>query len=796
MPGLRSGGFSPFSAVFGRSFMEITRRTFLFYIGAVGSLAALETTVGCSLGRNNLSPVDKKSELVGSATRWTFSQVPYPLPLPRDTTARIRKNGWDSGIPRSEYEINDTLTVPEGYTWRVLAKWGDVFGPTSDSSKQIRFGYNCDYTALIPRRGKSGEFWLCVNHEYVSLRPWQQGYRDVYGTDLPELKVVPNTKKIIISKPGEIQRSVPYLDISKIADSSDAVVAARILSQSALEEMGVSILHVKSHPDGSIHVISDSPDHKRITTTQYINCALSARPTISGPVRLIVEEVHGTACNCSGGTTPWGSLLTCEENIQDMVAEYVTPEGKSFPPPFFTAEGKGEVLSLPVGWQGAGAASDSELDSRSFGWVTEIDPETGDLVKHSSLGRFRHENITLHVAQGSPLVAYMGDDRRGGHVWKFKSDAIVESLSSPSNSRLFEKGVLYAAKFDEDFSGHWIPLLPETKLVVPQPGKMAGGMMILPSRPEGGGIRVTDIPSGEYSIRVESYIKKIEDFTGKKFSECVLGDLIKVPENFRGDKREYQQAVILLDAHRMANAVGATPCARPEDLEFDQTDQGVFIAFTEASGSDDGSPDASIFVDSRGESSREYGAIFKIYESQYDTFVWKKLISSGEVSEGGSGLACADNLALDQHQDLWVVCDITTMAMNKAVSRTGKSTPGSKGFLGIFGSSSLFRFQRTYNGFSYPECFAIGPVECELTGPTFTPDGSSLIISVQHPGEHNGTRGFERDSPLEEKRSYQITSISGEVVKQERVVPLGSNFPHGLRGKAPQPCVVVISRKN
>ena len=31
--------------------------------------------------------------------------------------------------------------------------------------------------------------------------------------------------------------------------------------------------------------------------------------------------------------------------------------------------------------------------------------------------------------------------------------------------------------------------------------------------------------------------------------------------------------------------------------------------------------------------------------------------------------------------------------------------------------------------------FASGPVEAELTGPYFTPDGNTLFMAVQHPGE-------------------------------------------------------------
>jgi secreted PhoX family phosphatase len=79
-------------------------------------------------------------------------------------------------------------------------------------------------------------------------------------------------------------------------------------------------------------------------------------------------------------------------------------------------------------------------------------------------------------------------------------------------------------------------------------------------------------------------------------------------------------------------------------------------------------------------------------------------------------------------------------------------------------------------------------MECELTGPTFMPNGKELILSVQHPGEHHGTH-----TGVIETRKQVIAMPDGELVEQERAVPLGSNFPHGVIGKAPRPAVVVIS---
>ena len=760
--------------------MSFSRRTFLFYVGAAVGVTAC--------GPRWLPTGPDKTGKPSDA--WRFTPVPYPVPLPRSecTEGSIRERF-------SFYTVRDQLSLPPEFTFKVLAKWGDVVGPEDSPDKQIRFGYNCDYTSLIPRKRYDGEFWLCVNHEYVSLRPWSQGYKDVYGVSLPELTVVPGTKEIVVSGAGEPLTTVRSIDLSSVLDSHSASYesarkAAHAISSAILEEMGVSILHARLGSSGELAVITESPFHKRITTTTYHNCGGAKPPRMSGPVSHLVTTVHGTACNCSGGYTPWGTMLTCEENFQDMVAEYVTPEGVAFPQPPFSAEGKGEVLSLPVGWEGAGGGSKVPLDSRSYGWVTEIDPETGTLVKHSSLGRFRHENITLNVKEGAPLIAYMGDDRRGGHVWRFQSEERVSNLTDPQNTKLFEKGTLYVAKFNPDYTGKWIPLEPETKLVVPSPEYMASGEMMLPNRPEGGAVVVSAAPKGGYGVWVKSYIKKIEQFTGKSFSEVTLGDLVSVPSSYQGDPREFQRAVILMDAHRMANAVGGTPCARPEDLEYDHRDDGVFIAFTEASGSRDGSPDTRIFVDSKGDTSRQYGAIFRIYDEPNNAFHWQKLAASGEVADGGGGFACADNLALDGAGNLWAVCDITTQVSNVTVTREGKSAPGTKEFMGIFGNSSIFRFHRTENGIGFPECFAVGPMECELTGPTFLPDDKGLILSVQHPGEHNGAF-----TGIVERRTQALSLPDGEIVKQERDVPLGSNFPHGVQGKAPRPAVVVITRE-
>ena len=77
------------------------------------------------------------------------------------------------------------------------------------------------------------------------------------------------------------------------------------------------------------------------------------------------------------------------------------------------------------------------------------------------MGRFKHENCEMAVARDGYIVAYMGDDERGEHLYKFVSSGTYRpGMDNPSS--LLEDGTLYAARFDEDGTGLWLALTPET----------------------------------------------------------------------------------------------------------------------------------------------------------------------------------------------------------------------------------------------------------------------------------------------------------------------------------------------
>lgn len=774
----------------------IERRTFLRYVGAASGLALGWLPASCTPSSSR-SPVGADTDSGESLGSVAFHSPPYPVPLPGDSRPRASFE---------RFEVIDDLVLPAGFSWKRVATWGEVYGAPG---AQIRFGNNCDYTGLLPVSGRPGEYWLFVNHEYVSPRPWLDAWPEIYASPVPRPRLEADTERprgVAVLDGWRSSSHTFSLDGGDAGIPEQARLAVRCLARAILGEMGVSVLHVRRRADQHFEVIRDSSRHRRISTASSENVSPQHSPRFTGPlVKRLGSRAPGTMCNCSGGTTPWGTFLTCEENIQNQVTEEVGPVGELLQDErrlVFTAElvGGERVFDhpTPAAIDGSGlVAFEEPLDGRHYGWVGEIDPTTGALKKHTALGRFRHENVALRVEAGRPLAAYMGDDRRGGHLWKFVSDAPVSRPDDLTNSELLHSGTLFVARFEEQFRGRWLALQPETPLVRPTPESTADGFLRLPRRPEGGTVKVAVDPRGDDELSVDDWCRSIEAWSGSAFEDCTLRDLV-APE-LRPDSAAALQ-VLLLDAFCMANAAGGTPTARPEDVEVHPADASLFIAFTDATGGSDGSPAVAVFPDSRRENSRQYGVLVRLVEGDGQagsspsakTFRWGHFLNSGETADHGGGFACADNLAFDPEANLWMVTDISTTAQNFPVrSDDERVQVGAPLYCGVFGNNSLFRIPTSGKDSGVPQLFGIGPVDSELTGPTFTPDGRILLLSVQHPGESGGTR-------LSSNPSLEIVThihdIGGEIIAQRRTVPIGSNFPSGELNRAPRSCVVSISR--
>src|SRR4028118_1009821 len=149
--------------------MALNRRDFLLFLGASAGTVALGSL---SDGKNFSMPFsDSASAASPKGNGLSFKPVRGPIPLPTDGMA-LTKQVQDY----SEFEVKDDLVLPEGFTYDVIAAWGDKVGDS-------RFGYNNDYLSFI-ETGKD-EGFLTVNFEYISSKPWFQTYKQVIGKSLP-----------------------------------------------------------------------------------------------------------------------------------------------------------------------------------------------------------------------------------------------------------------------------------------------------------------------------------------------------------------------------------------------------------------------------------------------------------------------------------------------------------------------------------------------------------------------------------------------------------------------------------
>ncbi|MDO8187257.1 DUF839 domain-containing protein [Conexibacter sp. JD483] len=275
----------------------------------------------------------------------------------------------------------DAFEVPAGYRAHVVIGYGDRFANTDGT--QLRFGYNNDFLAFFALEGKRDEGLLFVNHEYPA----------------------------------------PFFQHG-VTTAANKTIAQIELEQ---ESVGNSVLHVKKDAEGLWQVVSPSRYNRRITGADPV-CDFTG--PLKGSARVGTTS-RGSLANCSGGITPWGTALSCEENFQDYARTY------------------GWALSTATTADPTNAEYDHTTLSK-YGWVVETDPYDPSWTprKHTALGRFRHENTAFRAAAGKPFVLYMGDDKVDAGVYKFVSTRQFVAGDRANNLRILEEGKLYIAWFD------------------------------------------------------------------------------------------------------------------------------------------------------------------------------------------------------------------------------------------------------------------------------------------------------------------------------------------------------------
>ncbi|MEO1031938.1 MAG: alkaline phosphatase PhoX [Bacteroidota bacterium] len=172
-------------------------------------------------------------------------------------------------------------------------------------------------------------------------------------------------------------------------------------------------------------------------------------------------------------------------------------------------------------------------------------------------------------------------------------------------------------------------------------------------------------------------------------------------------KKFKDQTEVLIRAREAAKLLGATPLNRPEDIEIDPITGHIFVSLTNNKWKDD-----------------FHGSILKIEETNgaFDALTFKA--STYKVGGEANGFSCPDNLAFDQSGNLWMTSDMSGSWMNNP----------EKPYM-PFKNNSLFVIPRYGKDAGKVIRVASAPRDAELTGPWFSPDGKTLFLSVQHPGE-------------------------------------------------------------
>jgi secreted PhoX family phosphatase len=562
----------------------VTRRRFLTFLGT-GSAALAAGSAGVLTGF-------AESEEQGSATQESQNGESAPA------------GGQAEGVPSFfrpiEPSDKDELLLPEGFKYEIIRSSGDPLGGG------LTYGDHNDFVAYFPidtleGGNDSADGILWVNHEYIYPMFWSD-YTDTEGA----------TKKT--------------------------------KEQIAREKAGVggSIVRVKKQGDSWRFVENDELNRRIDATTP-----MGVTGPAAGSSEMQMEgksEVIGTFANCSGGVTPWNTVLTCEENFQDYYGQRTDDQGE----PGQGTDDAPEALEVADTYHWLDEP-ESAQPPEHYGWIVEIDPfdPRSRPRKHTWLGRIRHENAAINVSDSGKVVVYTGHDEQDRCIYKFVSSGTHNPDDREANFDLLSNGMLYVADFA---NGRWVALDFQNNPIFRHNG---------------------------YKSQAEVLVRTIDAST------------LEDPET---------------------EAPIGTPMDRCEDIEVHPETGQLYAALT-----------------NNENHGNFYGQIVRLAEKDNDPeakeFAYEVFAAGGPQA----GFASPDNLMFDALHNLWVITDMSSDKLNAGIYSSFKNN-------GAFVMPSSID-----GGISGGDVFqfASGPVQAELTGPAFTPDGKTLFLAIQHPGEES-----------------------------------------------------------
>jgi secreted PhoX family phosphatase len=374
----------------------------------------------------------RRGFLQGSLAVSAIAATVSPLAL---MTAGKARAATGSAFVFTEVEagVDADHHVAEGYDADVLLRWGDALfsdSPAFDPKKQTaeaqrrQFGYNNDYVGYIPLEGSSEHGLLVVNHEYTN----------------PHL-MFPGLVTIAEGKIKQAPLSKEQIDIEMAAH-------------------GGTIVEIRK-TGGKWQTVPDGKYNRRITamTEMQLTGPAAGHDRLKTSADATGTKVQGTFNNCAGGVTPWGTYIMAEENFHGYFSGEL-PAGHAEAANYKrygVPEGAYEWASF---YDRFDLAKEPNEPNR-FGWIVEVDafdPQSTP-KKRTALGRVKHEGAASIVGKDGRVVFYLGDDERFDYVYKFVTAAKFNPDDRAANLDLLDDGTLYVAKFSEDGTLQWLPVV-------------------------------------------------------------------------------------------------------------------------------------------------------------------------------------------------------------------------------------------------------------------------------------------------------------------------------------------------
>lgn len=645
-----------------------------------------------------------------------------------------------TAVPKN---TNDVVTVPAGYSVAVLTRLGDPIAAGVPA-----FANNGTDTNYAQRIGDHGDALYYYGLNAAAARDDNS-----------------NTRGLLVQNHENLNVQYLHPNGPSPAPRPEAEVIKEI------EAHGVSVVEVRDAGNLRWSYIQDSGFNRRVTPFTPV--------TFHGPVRGsdLIKTVfsptgtdgRGTINNCANGHTAWGTNLTCEENwagyfrrsgddaqrtAREITAlrRYGVTSGTGNYAWSSASTTNSGILRWDARATGANALSDYRNEPNQFGWVVELDPysPTATPRKRTALGRMGHEGAWLgRLIPGQKVVAYQGDDARREYFYKFVSSANWDPADAQASNRLaigdkyLDSGILYVARFNADGTGVWLPLV----------------FGQVPARPA-----VGNDPA------------------------YVFAD----------------QADILVNTRLAADAVGATPMDRPEWTATNPVNGEIYLTLTNnnatlrpLTGTDAANP--RHYNDPRGTTNQfgnPNGHILRLRETGDNnaatTFNWDIYLFGADSAQASaanvnlSGLTAdndfssPDGLWFSRPQNptgqglplLWIQSDDGAF-VDRTNNQMLAALPGRVGDGGArtitnTGSNGATAQQTTIVGAAATPAtlkrFLVGPNECEITGVDTTPDGRTLFVGIQHPGEDGTPTAPSSNWPQSQTGTASGRPRSGVVV--------------------------------